>query len=64
VTNDSSAKMASGKGVIRGYSAQAAVDARHQVNAAADVTGSERAMLLPMIEQVQPFATGQTVLHP
>jgi hypothetical protein len=47
--------MATSKGVIQGYAAQAAVDSAHQVIVAADVigSGSEQAMLLPMIEQAQ-----------
>jgi len=53
VTDPDSAKMATSKGVIQGYAAQAAVDSRHQVIVAAEVigSGSEQAMLLPMIEQ-------------
>lgn len=53
ITDPDSAKMATGKGVIQGYAAQAAVDSAHQVIVAADITGSgsEQAMLLPMIEQ-------------
>jgi transposase len=53
VTDPDSAKMATGKGVIQGYAAQAAVDAKHQVIVAADITGSgsEQAMLLPMIDK-------------
>ncbi len=51
VTDPDSAKMATGKGVIQGYAAQAAVDAKHQIIVAADIigSGSEQAMLLPMI---------------
>jgi transposase len=53
VTDPDSAKMATSKGVIQGYAAQAAVDSTHQIIVAADITGSgsEQAMLLPMIEQ-------------
>ena len=53
LTDPDSAKMATSKGVIQGYAAQAAVDSAHQVIVAADITGSgsEQAMLLPMIEQ-------------
>ena len=53
VTDPDSAKMATSKGVIQGYAAQAVVDSAHQVIVAADVTGSgsEQSMLLPMIEQ-------------
>ncbi|HWR88557.1 MAG TPA: IS1182 family transposase [Acidiferrobacterales bacterium] len=53
VTDPDSAKMATSKGVIQGYAAQAAVDSAHQVVVAADIigSGSEQSMLLPMIEQ-------------
>ncbi len=53
ITDPDSAKMATGKGVIQGYAAQAAVDAEHQIIVAADIigSGSEQAMLLPMIEE-------------
>jgi transposase len=48
VTDPDSAKMATSKGVMQGYAAQAAVDSAHQVIIAADVigSGSEQAMLL------------------
>lgn len=51
VTDPESAKMATGKGVIQGYAAQAAVDSQNQIIVAAEVTGSgsEQAMLLPMV---------------
>jgi transposase len=64
VTDNDSAKMATSKGVIQGYAAQAAVDASHQVIVAAEVigSGSEQVMLLPMIEQAAPFATEHTVM--
>jgi transposase len=64
VTDSQSAKMATNKGVIQGYAAQAAVDSAHQVIVAADVigSGSEQAMLLPMIEQATPFRTPQTLV--
>lgn len=47
VTDNDSAKMATSKGVIQGYAAQAAVDASHQVIVTADVvgSGSEQALL-------------------
>ena len=63
VTDPDSAKMATGKGVIQGYSAQAAVDSKHQVIVAADVigSGSEQAMLLPMIEQSKALQAEHTV---
>ena len=64
VTDPESAKIATSKGVIQGYAAQAAVDSAHQVIVAADVigSGSEQAMLLPMIEQAAPYKTEQTLV--
>jgi transposase len=64
VTDPDSAKMATGKGVIQGYAAQAAVDSAHQVIVAADVTGSgsEQNMLLPMIEASAPVRAAQTLI--
>jgi transposase len=51
-TDNESAKMATGKGVIQGYTGAAAVDAKHQivVEAQAYGTGSEQEILLPVIE--------------
>lgn len=64
VTDNDSAKMATSKGVIQGYAAQAAVDSNHQVIVAADVTGSgsEQSMLLPMIEQTGGLRAEHTVI--
>lgn len=64
VTDSESAKMATSKGVIQGYAAQAAVDSSHQVIVAADVigSGSEQAMLLPMIAQSQPYREDHTLI--
>lgn len=64
VTDNDSAKMATSKGVIQGYAAQAAVDSAHQVIVAADVTGSgsEQAMLLPMIEQTEVVRAAHTLI--
>lgn len=64
VTDPDSGKMATGKGVIQGYAAQAAVDAQHQVIVAADVVGSvsEHDMLLPMIEQTRTYLQPDTVI--
>jgi len=64
VTDNDSAKMATSKGVIQGYAAQAAVDSAHQVIVAADVTGSgsEQAMLLPMVEQADAVRQPHTVI--
>lgn len=51
-TDNESAKMATDKGIVQGYCGVAAVDARHQivVEAQAWGTGSEQALLLPMVE--------------
>jgi hypothetical protein len=64
ITDSESAKMATSKGVIQGYAAQAAVDSAHQVIVAADVigSGSEQAMLLPMIAQSQPYREDHTLI--
>ena len=64
ITDPESAKMATSKGVIQGYAAQAAVDSRHQIIVAADVigSGSEQAMLLPMIEQASAYRTPDTLI--
>jgi transposase len=64
VTDPDSAKMATGKGVIQGYAAQAAVDSAHQVIVAAEVSGSgsEQSMLLPMIEASSPVREAHTLI--
>jgi transposase len=64
VTDPQSAKLATSKGVIQGYAAQAAVDSAHQVIIAADVigSGSEQAMLLPMIAQASAYRTPATLV--
>lgn len=48
ITDPEGAKMATSKGVIQGYAAQAAVDSAHQIIVAADVigSGSEQVMLI------------------
>lgn len=64
VTDPDSAKMATNKGVIQGYAAQASVDSSHQVIVAADVigSGSEQAMLVPMIDQSKPYRQDHTLI--
>ena len=54
-TDNDSAKMATSKGVIQGYTGVAAVDAQHQiiVEAQAHGTGSEQELLLPVVEAMQ-----------
>jgi transposase len=65
-TDNESAKMATGKGVIQGYTGVAAVDAQHQiiVEAQAYGTGSEQETLLPMVDAMrqQELLTEQSVV--
>jgi transposase len=63
-TDNESAKMSTDKGVVQGYCGVAAVDAQHQiiVEAQAHGTGSEQALLLPMIAAVSPLRTDQTLI--
>ena len=53
-TDNESMKMATGKGVIQGYTGVAAVDTKHQsiVEAQAYATGSEQELLLPVDEEL------------
>jgi hypothetical protein len=59
-TDNESAKMATGKGVIQGYTGVAAVDAKHQiiVQAQAHGVGQEQELLVPVVaalkEQLRP----------
>lgn len=54
-TDNDSAKMATSKGVIQGYTGVAAVDAKHQiiVDAQAHGTGSEQELLLPVVQSIK-----------
>src|SRR3990172_3526833 len=54
-TDNESAKLATGKGVIQGYTGAAAVDAKHQiiVEAQAHGTGSEQEVLLPVVDAMR-----------
>jgi transposase len=63
-TDNQSAKMATSKGVIQGYTGVAAVDARHQIiiDAQAHGTGSEQELLLPVIKVTAPMRTDQTLI--
>jgi transposase len=63
-TDNDSAKMATSKGVIQGYTGVAAVDAQHQIIVAANAlgSGSEQEVLLPMIELTQPYRTQDTLI--
>lgn len=63
-TDNESAKMATGKGVIQGYTGVAAVDARHQIIVEAQVhgTGSEQEVLLPVVQAMQHLMAGHSLL--
>jgi hypothetical protein len=63
-TDNESAKMATSKGVIQGYTGVVAVDDRHQiiVEAQAHGTGSEQALLMPMVEAAAPLCTPDTLI--
>lgn len=63
-TDNDSAKMATSKGVIQGYTAVATVDSRHQiiVNAQAYGSGSEHALLLEVVDALKPQLQPDTVL--
>jgi transposase len=54
-TDNDSAKMATSKGVIQGYTGVAAVDAKHQiiVDAQAHGTGSEQELLIPVVNAIE-----------
>ncbi len=55
-TDNESAKMATGKGVIQGYTGVAAVDAKHQIICVAEAhgTGSEHELLVPIVTALAP----------
>jgi len=63
-TDNDSAKMATSKGVIQGYTGVAAVDQAHQiiVEAQAHGTGSEHALLVPVVTATDPWRTADTVI--
>lgn len=63
-TDNDSAKMATAKGVIQGYCGVAAVDARCQVivEAQAHGTGSEQALLIPVVEAMQDLIEEDSVV--
>jgi len=63
-TDNDSAKMATGKGVIQGYTGVAAVDAAHQivVDAQAHGTGSEQELLLPVVDATAAQRTPDTAI--
>jgi transposase len=63
-TDNESAKMATDKGVIQGYTGVAAVDAQCQVivEAQAHGSGSEQALLLPLIDGLRDLVEHHTVV--
>ncbi len=63
-TDADSAKMATGKGVLQGYTGVAAVDSAHQiiVEAQAHGTGAEQELLLPVVTAVQPLVAPTSVI--
>lgn len=64
VTDNDSAKMATAKGVIQGYTAVAAVDSQHQIIVAAQAhgSGSEQSTLLPIVHSTDHLRTHQTLI--
>lgn len=64
LTDNDSAKMATGKGVIQGYTGVATVDAKHQIvmDAQAHGTGSEQELLLPVLEATQNQRAPDTLI--
>jgi transposase len=63
-TDNDSAKMATSKGVIQGYTGVAAVDAKHQIIVCAQAhgTGSEQELLMPVVEAMQQVLSEDTPL--
>jgi transposase len=63
-TDNESAKMATDKGVIQGYTGVAAVDSAHQiiVEAQAHGTGSEQALLIPVVEAMRDLIEDTSIV--
>lgn len=63
-TDNESAKMATSKGVIQGYTGVAAVDAKHQiiVEAQAHGAGSEQELLIPVVKAMQDTFTHDSLI--
>jgi DDE family transposase len=63
-TDNESAKMATDKGVIQGYTGVAAVDSQYQiiVEAQAHGTGSEQSLLIPVVEAMQDLIEADSTL--
>ena len=64
LTDPDSAKMATSKGVVQGYTGVATVDAKHQIvmDAQAHGTGSEQALLIPVLDATTSLRTPDTVI--
>lgn len=64
ITDNESAKMATNKGVIQGYTGVAAVDEKHQIilDAQAHGTGSEQELLLPVVNALKSHRNERTVI--
>jgi transposase len=64
ITDNESAKMATAKGVIQGYTGVAAVDSQHQIIVAAKAYGSgnEQSTLLPTIHATDRVRASQTLI--
>jgi len=63
-TDNESAKMATSKGVIQGYTGVAAVDSKHQiiVEAQAHGTGSEQELLIPVVTAMKDVLAPDTLI--
>ena len=63
-TDNESAKMATSKGVIQGYTGVAAVDEKNQIiiEAQAHGTGSEQELLLPVVTATNTYRNATTVI--
>ncbi|MDP9179510.1 MAG: IS1182 family transposase [Gemmatimonadota bacterium] len=63
-TDNESAKMATGKGVIQGYTGVTAVDSKHQIiiEAQAHGTSSEQELLMPVVTALQELLAEQTII--
>jgi Transposase DDE domain/Transposase domain (DUF772) len=63
-TDNESAKMATGKGVIQGYTGVAAVDGRHQIIVEAQThgTGSEQELRVPVVTAMKGFLADHSVI--
>jgi len=63
-TDNESAKMATSKGVIQGYTGVAAVDSKHQiiVEAQAHGTGNEQELLIPVVSAMKDVMASDTLI--